>query len=77
MDKPQIILHAQKSVNFTLFDSKWVPSSARFVALGNHPRKTGALHVYEMSHNKEGKAEFKLLHEVNVAFVSVLSTSCK
>ncbi|XP_038071496.1 WD repeat-containing protein 92-like [Patiria miniata] len=59
-DKPQIIAYIQKSLNFTLYDTRWVPCSARFVVLGNHPRKTGALHVYEMS--AEGDA--KLLQEV-------------
>ena len=64
MDKPQIIVHAQKPLNYTLYDCKWVPSSARFVVVGAHPRQTGALQVYEMIHSKEGKAETKLLHEV-------------
>lgn len=50
MDKPQIISHVMKSLNFTLFDVKWIPCSAKFVVLGNHPRGTGALNVYELSH---------------------------
>ena len=49
MDKPQIIAHREKSVDFTLFDCKWIPSSAKFVVLGNHARGTGALQVYEVS----------------------------
>ncbi|RNA40957.1 WD repeat-containing 92 [Brachionus plicatilis] len=48
MDKPQIILYAQKSVNFTLFDCKWIPYSAKFVLLGNHARGTGAIQIYEL-----------------------------
>ncbi|XP_013404845.1 WD repeat-containing protein 92 isoform X2 [Lingula anatina] len=58
MEKPQIIAHVQKSLNFTLFDTKWIPCSAKFVVLGNHPRGTGALQVYEVSHG-----DVKLLHE--------------
>lgn len=50
MDKPQIIAHVQKAMNYTLFDSKWIPCSAKFVVLGNHPRGTGALQVYEVTH---------------------------
>ncbi|XP_069116254.1 dynein axonemal assembly factor 10-like [Argopecten irradians] len=50
MDKPQIILHIQKSLNYTLFDAKWIPSSAKFVVLGNHARGTGAIQIYEVSH---------------------------
>ena len=49
MDKPQIIVHAEKSVNYTLFDTKWIPRSAKFVVLGNHARGTGALEVYEVT----------------------------
>lgn len=49
MEKPQIILYAQKSVNYTLFDSKWIPFSAKFVTLGNHARGTGAIQIYELA----------------------------
>ena len=59
MDKPQIIAHVQKSLNYTLFDCKWIPSSAKFVVLGNHPRGTGALQVYEVS-----QGDAKLVTEV-------------
>ncbi|XP_067939400.1 dynein axonemal assembly factor 10-like isoform X1 [Watersipora subatra] len=50
MDKPQIILHAHKSLNFTLFDSKWIPSSAKFVVIGNQPKGNGTIQIYEVSH---------------------------
>lgn len=50
MEKPQIILHLHKPVNYTLFDAKWIPCSAKFVALGNYARGTGALQIYEVSH---------------------------
>lgn len=50
MEKPQIILHVQKSMNYTIFDSKWIPCSAKFVVLGNYARGTGALQIYEVSH---------------------------
>jgi len=50
MDKPQIILHVQKSLNYTIFDTKWIPCSAKFVVLGNYARGTGALQIYEVSH---------------------------
>ncbi len=66
MDKPQIIAHVQKSMNFTLFDSKWIPCSAKFVVLGNHARGTGALQVYEISHG-----DVKLVQEVCVLYVAL------
>ncbi|ESO86209.1 hypothetical protein LOTGIDRAFT_220887 [Lottia gigantea] len=59
MDKPQIIAHIQKSLNYTLFDGKWVPCSAKFVVLGSHARGTGALQVYEVAHG-----DVKLVHDI-------------
>ena len=50
MDKPQIIIHVQKSLNYTCFDTKWIPCSPKFVVLGNYARGTGALQIYEISH---------------------------
>lgn len=52
LEKPQIIAHIEKSVNYTLFDAKWLPSSAKIVVLGSHPRDTGALQLYEISKGK-------------------------
>ncbi len=57
--KPQIIAHAEKSLNYTIYDVKWIPCSAKFVALGSHPRDTGAFQVYELS-----KGGLNLIHEV-------------
>lgn len=59
MDKPQIIAHVQKPINYTLFDTKWIPCSAKFVVLGNHARGTGAFQVYEVSHG-----DIKLVHDI-------------
>ncbi|KAI8824388.1 WD40-repeat-containing domain protein [Fimicolochytrium jonesii] len=58
LEKSQIITHIQKSLPFTAYDVRWVPSSARFVVLGQHPRGTGALQVYELS-----GADIKLIKE--------------
>ncbi|CAH8506945.1 unnamed protein product [Heterobilharzia americana] len=49
MDKPQIIGHITKSVDFTLFDCKWVPVSTKFVVVGSKPRGTGAVQIYDVS----------------------------
>ena len=65
MDKPQIIAHVQKSLNYTLFDTKWIPCSAKFVVLGNHARGTGAMQVYEISHG-----DVKLVQEVDLSKIS-------
>ncbi|TWW78388.1 dynein axonemal assembly factor 10 [Takifugu flavidus] len=57
--KPQIITHIQKSLNYTVFDSKWIPCSARFICLGNFPRGTGVMQIYEVQ-----RGEVQLIKEV-------------
>lgn len=46
--KPQIVTHVHQPLNFTVFDIKWVPSSCRFVVLGNLAKGYGVIHVYEL-----------------------------
>jgi WD repeat-containing protein 92 len=48
-DAPQIIEHIHKPINFTAYDTKWVPCSARFVALGIHANSQGAINTYQLS----------------------------
>jgi len=52
IEKPQIIPHLQKSLNYTAFDVKWVPCSARFVVLGQYSRGTGVMQVYEIDNGE-------------------------
>ncbi|XP_071963402.1 dynein axonemal assembly factor 10-like [Antedon mediterranea] len=59
MEKPQIIVHLQKSLNYTLFDTKWIPRSAKMVVLGNHPRGTGVMQIFELSHG-----QVNLIHDI-------------
>lgn len=49
-DLPQIIEHLSSSVNFTPFDTRWIPCSAKFICLGINPRGTGALKIFELNH---------------------------
>ena len=44
-DAPQIIEHINKSVTFSPYVTRWIPCSARFVALGQFPKATGAMKV--------------------------------
>ena len=48
LDKPQVLTYAEKGVNYTVHCARWVPSSNRFVALGERPRGTGAFQIYEL-----------------------------
>ena len=59
MSDHRILILAKESVNFTLFNVKWVPCSSRLVVLGSHPRGTGIWQVYNLS-----KGKLDLLDEV-------------
>ncbi|KAJ1620652.1 WD40-repeat-containing domain protein [Pavlovales sp. CCMP2436] len=57
-DATSIIEHARKAVTQTVYETRWVPCSARFVVLGSPPRGTGLIQIYNLS-----RGEFSLLHE--------------
>ncbi|KAH7820147.1 putative WD repeat-containing protein 92 [Monocercomonoides exilis] len=66
MDKPQTLVYQEKSLNYTCYDAKWIPKSARFVVLGCMPRGTGVIEVFSLYGGKlesqkqiEKKASFK------------------
>uniref|UniRef100_A0A8C9RKN9 Dynein axonemal assembly factor 10 n=1 Tax=Scleropages formosus TaxID=113540 RepID=A0A8C9RKN9_SCLFO len=61
-EKPQIIAHIQKSLNYTVFDSKWIPCSAKFVCMGSLARGAGVLQLYEIQ-----RGEVHLLKEIEKA----------
>uniref|UniRef100_A0A0A9XW18 Dynein axonemal assembly factor 10 n=1 Tax=Lygus hesperus TaxID=30085 RepID=A0A0A9XW18_LYGHE len=48
MDKPQIIVHTEKSTNCCLYDGLWVPCAAKFVILGSTAKSEGILDLYEL-----------------------------
>ncbi len=48
-NKPQIIEHVHKSLTLTVYETKWIPCSARFVVLGSPPRQTGLIQIYNMT----------------------------
>ena len=52
MDNPQIIAHYEQPVNFSLFDCRWIPCSAKFIILGSRPKGTGLIQIYEISNGK-------------------------
>jgi len=72
LEKPQIIIHSEKSLNYTVFGVRWMPSSAKIVVLGSHPRDTGALQVYELS-----KGQLNLILEVKVCYNWNVAIACK
>ena len=68
--KPQIIAHVEKSLDYTLYDAKWIPRSARFVVLGSRPRGTGTMQIYELT---SGAGEVTKLTDVRSALKSIFA----
>jgi len=48
VDKPQVLVYSEKSLNYTVHCTRWVPQSNRFVCLGERPRGTGAFQIWEL-----------------------------
>lgn len=49
MDKPYVLCHIEKAVDFTVYDTKWVPCSAKCVALGTKTTGNGILRMFEVN----------------------------
>ena len=48
-NKVQIVEHINKSLSQTVYDTKWIPCSARFVSLGSPARQTGLIQIYGLT----------------------------
>ncbi|CUG05635.1 Hypothetical protein, putative [Bodo saltans] len=59
LSRQQIIEHVKKSVMFTVFDVKWVPQTACFVAIGQYPNNQGAMTVFQLH-----QGELRTLQEI-------------
>ena len=62
---PQIFEHVCHNLDFTPFEARWVPSSAKFVVLGQMPRATGMIQVCEID---DGKVKVLQKSEKKVGF---------
>jgi WD40 repeat protein len=51
----QIIEHVHLPVNYTVYSTLWVPSSAKFAVFGAQARGTGALEVHELTRGKTAR----------------------
>lgn len=45
---PQVLELIKKEMNLTVYDTRWIPSSARFVTMGQKPNDSGDLQVFEL-----------------------------
>lgn len=60
MDKPYVLCHIEKALDFTIFDTKWLPCSAKCVVLGNKSNGNGILQMFEMN---SGQLDLIATHE--------------
>lgn len=49
LEKPQIIVLIEKSLNYNVHAVKWIPSSAKFVVMGGQSNGSGLIEVYNMN----------------------------
>lgn len=63
--KPQMIGHIEKSLDYSIYDTRWIPCSAKFVVLGCRPNGNGILKVFEIN-----SGELDLVHEHEQKLIS-------
>jgi WD repeat-containing protein 92 len=56
---PQIIEHQSMSLDFTPYETKWVPGTAKFVIGGQTPKATGIMKMFKLNPN-ESELELKV-----------------
>uniref|UniRef100_A0A182Q3K7 WD repeat-containing protein 92 n=1 Tax=Anopheles farauti TaxID=69004 RepID=A0A182Q3K7_9DIPT len=49
MDSVQMISHIEKPLNYSVYDVKWIPCTAKFVAIGSKPKGTGTIQIYQLN----------------------------
>lgn len=52
MDKVQTLAHIEHSLNYSVFDVKWIPISAKFVSIGSKTNGQGIIQIYELDSPK-------------------------
>lgn len=62
-NSPQLIEHLSHSVNYTPFDARWVPCSAKLTVCGSTAKGSGILQLYELDPNNSVNS-LKLLSSI-------------
>lgn len=52
MEQPFMFSHITHPENCSVFDTKWLPQSAKFVAIGGRTNGTGVIKLYELNGNQ-------------------------
>ena len=74
MDKPQLLVHIEKQLNYTIYDVKWIPCSAKFIVIGSKPNGTGIVDIFELNSGQlEGVKSVEKLNSLKCASFGVTS----
>lgn len=52
-----MIAHIEKSLEYSIFDVKWIPCSAMFVVVGSKPKGNGIIQIYELNRGELDKVK--------------------
>lgn len=52
MDKVQTLVHIEHSLNYSIYDVKWIPFTAKFVSIGSTSSGKGIIQIYELDSPK-------------------------
>jgi WD40 repeat protein len=52
MDKVQTLAHIEHSLDYSVFDVKWIPFSAKFISIGTKSNGKGVIQIYELDSPK-------------------------
>lgn len=52
MDKVQTLAHIEHCLNYSVFDVKWIPFSAKFLSIGTKTNGKGIIQIYELNSPK-------------------------
>ncbi|KAG5677388.1 hypothetical protein PVAND_007151 [Polypedilum vanderplanki] len=48
MDKVQQLVHIEKCLNYSIYDVKWIPYSAKLISIGTKTNGKGLIEIYEL-----------------------------
>lgn len=60
MEQPLMFTHITHVENFSVFDTKWIPKTAKFVAIGGRANRTGLIKVFDLNGN-----QIDVIREIN------------
>lgn len=52
VDKSQMLAHIEQNLNYSIFDVKWIPCSAKIIVVGSKTNSQGIVQIYELNSPK-------------------------